>query len=49
MLFLLPECGKLMVVEYKKRDLTNNVKTQGYGMELLFVTNEENRLGTCER
>jgi hypothetical protein len=29
-LFLLPQCGKLMVVEYKKRNLTNTVKMQGY-------------------
>ncbi|CAN6196482.1 unnamed protein product, partial [Urochloa humidicola] len=36
-LFLLPECGKLMVVECKKRNITNTVKMEGVETEQLLL------------
>ncbi|CAN6182821.1 unnamed protein product [Urochloa humidicola] len=36
-LFLLPECGKLMVVECKKRNITNTVKMEDVETEQLFL------------
>lgn len=47
MLFLLPECGELMVVECKKINITNTVKMEGYRNRTIVV-NDENRLIACE-
>ncbi|KAJ1290250.1 hypothetical protein BS78_02G228700 [Paspalum vaginatum] len=37
-----------MVVECKKREITNTVKMEGYKNRTI-VTNDENRLMTCDR
>jgi hypothetical protein len=47
-LYLLPECWKLMVVECKKRNITKTVQMEGYRNRTI-VANDENRLITCER
>jgi len=47
-LYFLPECWKLMMVECKKRNITNTVQMEGYRNRTIVV-NGGNKLMTCER
>jgi len=47
-LYLLSECWRLMVVECKKRNITNTVQMEGYRNRTIVV-NGGNKLMTCER